>query len=450
MNIELVKIDDTNGEIHIQITPEDYQPNVEKSLKEYRRKAHIPGFRQGMVPLGHIQRLYGKQIKDYEINELAQNSLSEYLQKGEIKFYGGPVLNEEKSVFLTDEKTDIVVTYIFNVGLRVVPKITLNKRNKITSYKILVDDEQVEDFINDFKLQYSELQDVDSVEETDTVTGNFKQLDADKKVMENGIVSENAIIKIQRIEDNKIKKQFIGKKNNSKVIFSPTKAFGSKIEISHILKINEEEAINLNSNFEFKIKSISRNILPEINETFLAKTYPNKNIETVEQFYAKIRNDIENQNQRMSQFKFEQQIKEYLLNKCNMPLPEDFLKQWLLRKNEKMTVESLEKDWDKIVKDIKWQTIIDELSEKYKIDVTEDEVLESAKDEIRLQMMYYYGMSDFPEENLSAWANKNLEKEEEHNRISFKAIEVKVIKKIKEIIEIEEVYVSYKDFQKLK
>jgi len=449
MNIELKKLDEVNGEIHVQLSPEDYQPNIEKSLKDYRRKAHVPGFRQGMVPMGHIQRLYGKQIKTYETSELAQKSLFDYLENEKIKIFGGPILDVDKSDFQIEKQDKDILLYVFNIGIRNTPKISLNKRNKITYNKILGNDELLEAMIKEYQIRFGKFLEVEKIEENDLVVCDLIQLDPENNHFENGIKAEKTFIIVKNIDNEDIKLLFIGSKIGEKVNFNPKKAFNNIAEVARLLGIEEKVASDLDCNFECFITKIERNVPAEFNQEFYKKVFPNSDIETEEQFREEIRNKIDLRNQIQERQKFAPRIKEYLLGKISIQLPDEFLKTWYLKRNEKITLEKLEAEWDLIAKDAKWQTILDELVTTYNIEVEDDDTLEVAKDDVKMYFQYY-GMMDVNDDQITALAAKNLEKEEDHDRYYTRALERKTIDKIIELIDVEYVYLPYDEFVKSK
>ena len=62
MNVSLKNIDATKGIVKLEIVKADYADKVEKSLRSFRQKAEMPGFRKGMVPMGMVKKMYGKHV----------------------------------------------------------------------------------------------------------------------------------------------------------------------------------------------------------------------------------------------------------------------------------------------------------------------------------------------------------------------------------------------------
>lgn len=448
MNIELKTIDNLNAELFIQLAPEDYHPKVEKKLKEYRKNAQISGFRKGMVPEGHLRRLYGKQIKAQESNELAHSTMSDYIEKNNVQFYGSPMLNIDKSDFYKDVATDEVLTYVYDLGLRISPKIELSKKDKITRNRILITDETIDQYIKDSVIRYGTMQDVETAGEEDLLKGNFIQLDADGNEMEDGILVDEGMISMRFVKQNK--ELFTGKKVGETIVFNPKTTLENPAEIAHLLKIEKEDAENLDCNFQYTITSIKRMIPATIDETLFDKMYKDAGIKTEEEFRKQISADMEKNNRYVEQHLFDEQLRKYLLGKFQVEMPEEFLKRWLEQRNENLTIEDIEKDWAKISNDIKWQTIVDEFAKTNNIKIEDEDVLEQAKDLVKSYLQQYGTSINIPEETLTSLAKSHLEKSEDVERLAERAINAKVITKITETIEVEELFISDDEFFNIK
>ena len=89
MNVSLKNIDATKGIVKLEIVKADYADKVEKSLRSFRQKAEMPGFRKGMVPMGMVKKMYGKHVLVEEINKLVSENLYNYIREtGKSKGFG--------------------------------------------------------------------------------------------------------------------------------------------------------------------------------------------------------------------------------------------------------------------------------------------------------------------------------------------------------------------------
>lgn len=448
MNIELNKIDDLNAELSIKITAEDYTPRIEKKLKEYRKNAQIPGFRKGMVPMGHIQKLYGKSVKAQEINEVIHEALYNHLKSSDISILGEPMISLAKSDKIEDWDSVNEIGFTFDLGLRPDIDIKLSKKNKIQYHKIEITPEQIDHFVNETATRFGSIEDVEEIAETDLVVGDLKQLDSDGNLMEEGIVALDAFIRVASIVDEEIKKSFFGKQKGDTVLFNPKTAFQNITEISSLLKIEKADAENLDCNFQLTINQIRRVIAAELNNDLFEKAYKEEGITTLEQFRERITKDLENSNERYQKAKFQEVTRKYLIEKFAPQLPEDFLKRWLVDSDNELTAEKLDNMWDDYRKSFQWQLIIDKIAHDNEIKVEENDVVEKAKDEVRIAFSYY-NMTNIPEETLNSLAQSKLEKEDQWRRYASIVIEDKVVEKVMEIVNVEEITVSEEKFREL-
>ncbi|MDD4745935.1 MAG: trigger factor [Salinivirgaceae bacterium] len=448
MNIELNKIDDLNAELSIEINAEDYNPRIEKKLKEYRKNAQIPGFRKGMVPMGHIKKLYGQSLKVQEINEVIHESLYNHLKTSEIAILGEPMISLEKSDKIENWDSVDEVKFIFDLGLRPEIDIKLTKKNKIQYHIIEIKPEQIDHHVEETAKRLGTIEDVEEITEEDLIVTNIKQLDADGNIMEDGIEAKDAFIRVASIVDEEIKKTFIGKKKEDVFIFNPKKAFQNDTEISSLLKIEKADAENLDCDFQITINQIRRVIAAELNADLFEKAYKGEGIANIDQFRERIQKDLEANNIMYQRGKFQEVAQNYMIEKYAPQLPEEFLKRWLVETNEELTAEKLEDMWGDYRKSFQWQLIIDKIAIDNDIKVEENDVLEKAKDEVRMAFSYY-NMSNIPEETLISLAQSKLEKEDQWRRYASIVIEDKVVDKIMTMVNIEEVTVTEEVFREL-
>ena len=448
MNIELNKIDDLNAELSIKINAEDYNPRIEKKLKEYRKSAQIPGFRKGMVPMGHIKKLYGQSVKVQEINEVIHESLYNYLKDSEIGILGEPMISLEKSDKIENWDSVDEIGFIFDLGLRPEIDIKLTKKNKIQYHKIEIKPEQIDLHVEETAKRLGTIEDVEEITEEDLIVTDIKQLDADGNLLEDGIEAKDAFIRVASIVDEEIKKTFIGKKKEDVFTFNPKKAFQNDAEISSLLKIEKADAENLDCDFQITINQIRRVIAAELNADLFEKAFKEEGITTIEQFRERIQKDLETNNNTYQRAKFQEIARKYMIDKYAPTLPEEFLKRWLVETDKDLTTEKLEDMWNDYRKSFQWQLILDKIANDNDIKVEENDVVEKAKDEVRMAFSYY-NMSNIPEETLNSLAQSKLEKEDQWRRYASMVVEDKVVEKIMEMVNVEEVTVTEEQFREL-
>jgi trigger factor len=448
MNIIRENIDAVNAVLKVAIEKADYEKTVADQLKEYRQKAVIPGFRPGKVPDGLIRRKYRIPILVDEVNKLLSKNLSQYLVEEKLNILGEPLPNEEQQKNINWE-TDENFEFAFDIALAPEINISLDKENEIKFYKIAVSDEMIDKQVEMAQSQLGENVPDDEIKANSSVRGDFVQLNDSGEELEEGIRPEDVLIAIDLIKDDEIKNNFVGKKSGDVVVFDPVKAFESRYEIRHMLKIKQDEADALNSNFKFTITEVLRFEKAELNEDLFKKLYGEEtDVKTTEDFRNRIKSEIEANLMYSSNHKFTVDAHDRLLEQANIALPEVFLKRWLVAINKELTVEQIENEFEGFIGDLKWQLIKDVIIKENQITVTPEETKWFAVQMARSQYSQY-GIYDVPDEQLESFAKRILEKPEENERIYKRLYEDKVIQTVKEKVTLQETVVSQEEFNEM-
>jgi trigger factor len=448
MNITKENIDELNAIINVSIEKNDYEATVNDVLRDYRKKANMPGFRPGKVPAGLIKKMYGKAILADEVNKLLSKGLSEYIVDEKLNILGDPLPNDEKQEPVNWDTAENF-NFFFDIGLAPEVEIKLDKRNKYPYFTISADDETVQKQIDAYAGRFGENETVEAIEEKDTVRGDFVQLDAEGNEMEDGIKAEKVIIAIDLMKDEATQKEFIGKKKDDVIIFDPVKTFENKHEVGHMLNISHEEAEKLEGIFKFTVIEVLRFKKAELNEELFKKVLGDDTvIKTEEEFRAQVKADIEKNLKYSSEYKFALDARNTLVEKTKMELPDSFLKRWLTATNKELTQEQIEKDYDNFVTDLKWQLIKDKLIRENEIDIKEEDIKDAAREMARMQFLQY-GMNNVPEEYLENYAGEILKNEEERSKIFSREQENKILGVIKSKVNVDIKEVSREEFDKL-
>jgi len=448
MNITRENIDDVNAVLKVEIEKADYEKAVNDTLKDYRKKASIPGFRPGKVPAGLIKKRFGTAVLVDEVNKVISQSLSEYLVEEKLNILGEPLPNEEQQKNINWE-TDENFEFIFDIALAPEVKVTLDKRSKYDYYTIAVSEEMIDQQVEMIASQLGQNVPVDEVKDNSSVLGDFVQLDENGETIENGIQPKGVLLAVDMIKDEEIKNAFTGRKKDDTLVFDPVKAFEDRHEVGHMLNINHEEAHDLNSEFKFTITEILQYEKAEINEELFKKVYGEETeIKTIEDFRKKIKEEIAANLVYSSDQKFAIDTRDALLEKTKVELPEAFLKRWLITVNKEVTKEQIENEFEYFIKDLQWQLIKDLIIKENELKVTPEETRDFAKQMARTQYSQY-GIYDVPDEQLDSFAKMILEKQEESERIYKKLYEDKVIEVVKEKVNIQEKEISQEEFNEM-
>ncbi len=448
MNITRENINDVNAVIKVAVEKTDYEKAVNDTLKDYRQKASIPGFRPGKVPAGLIKKRFGTAVLVDEVNKILSQSLSKYLVEEKLNILGEPLPNEEQQKSINWE-TDENFEFIFDVAVAPEVKVTLDKRSKYDYYKIAVSEEMIDEQVEMAASQLGQNIPADEVKDDSTVRGDFVQLDENGEPVADGIQPKGVLLAVDKIKDEEIKNAFIGRKKDDTLTFDPVKAFEDRHEVGHMLNIKHEEAHDLNSEFKFTVTEILQFEKAEINEELFKKLYGEETeIKTIEDFRSKIKEDIAANLVYSSDQKFAIDTRDALLEKTQVELPEAFLKRWLIAVNKEITEEQINNEFEYFIKDLQWQLIKDSIIKENELKVTPEETEDFAKQMARAQYSQY-GIYDIPDEQLNSFAKMILEKPEENERIYKKLYEDKVIEVVKEKVNVQEKEVSQEEFNEM-
>jgi trigger factor len=446
MNITRENIDDLNAVLNIQVEKTDYEDKVEKILRDYRKKANIKGFRPGMVPIGLIRKMYGTAAKIEEVNKTISESIQKYLSDEKLEILGDPLpkTNEEENI---DFETQDEFKFSFELGLAPVVDLKINKKNKVNLYEISVDEKMINDHKENYTRRFGDFKNVDKVGEKDTVNGKIEALDIEgNPVAGEGI--EDTSLAVDIIKDEEIKNTFIEKNTGDTVDFNIRKALPDDNEIAGLLRIDKEKIENISETYRMTIKEISRFYPAEIGQDLFDKIYGENTVKTEEEFNKKIEEEIAASLKGESNYKLMQDIRNMVIEKTDIPLPEDFLKKWLLKVNENTTSEQIEKEFDSFKKDLKWQLIKNKVAKDNEIKITEEELTKEAENITRYQFQQY-GIYYATDEQISNYARETLKRENDAKRIADNILDTKVIDALKEIINIQPKSVTAEEFNKL-
>lgn len=444
MNIIQENIDELNAVLKVKVVANDYLPKVETALKDYQKKASIPGFRPGKVPTGMIKKMYGKSIMVEEINKLLSDSLYTYLHENKIEVLGNP-LPKADSVIDWDNQQEF--EFLYEMGLAPKFNVDLSAKDKFIYQTVKIDDELVNKYVTDIAKRYGKVENVEVSGEADLLNGDFVELDSNGEILAGGIFKTGSLF-LDRVKDETTKKALIGLKKEDKVVVEANKLSENATDLAALLGIDKEKAEGLNCKLQFTVKGVSRLAAAEINQEFFNKIYGEGNVSTEEEFKLKIKDELANMFVNDSERKFYNDVVEHLMNKVNFNLPTEFLKRWIVAANEKpVTFEQVDAEFDNYSKGLKWQLIENKIIKENNLEVTKDEVVEHTK-ELILQQFAQMGQGPMGDEELNQTAQRVLSNQEEAKKLYEKLYGQKVMELFKTKFTLENKEVAYDDFFK--
>jgi trigger factor len=444
MNITHEANGDLQAIIHINLKQEDYIDKVNSTLKDYRKKANMPGFRPGMVPMGMIKKMYGQQVTADEVNKAVSEALNGYIDEQKFNALGYPMPNMEKTKQI-DFTKDKELDFFFDIGLAPEFDLELKKDDfEVPYYKIEVTDKEVDNALNDIKVRFGEEDHPEKAEEGDGVQGKFVQVDSEGNVVDGGVTNDGYF----RIDDLKLKgvqKKFYGKKVGDKVMFNPDNAFKDESKVKALLgqDITEEQ---MKSDYEFDITDVIRHKEAELNEETFKKVYPNDDLKTIEDFKNRVQKDLEEHYIKDTDRQFTGEVIAALIEKSNLDLPDEFLKRWLLDSNQgKITAEQLDVQYDSYAKTFKWQLIEDKLRDQFGDALKVDD--EAVRDKVRAYFQVQGKDNSNPQ--IEQIVDQILSNEEEGRKIYSELMDEKLGNVFKENVKRKEETVTPDKFMEL-
>ncbi len=440
--------DDLNVRIFILVEKSDYEQLVNDKLKDYKRKATMPGFRPGKVPIGMIRRMYYKPLLLEEINKLVSESLTKFIEDEKLNIIGKPLTSKEEQKEI-DIETQENFEFVFDIGIAPEIEVTISKNDKRPYYLIDADKDMLDKHVDSYANRFGEMTEGETVEEKDVIKGALSQLGPDGKILEEGISVENATLSMQVIKDEDIQKQLTGSQVGSILHIDLKKAYPNDDELARLLNIEKELIETESMLFQLTIDEISHWKKAEINQELFDKAFGEGVVNSEEEFRNKLKEEIEKAYAQNSDYKLFLDNKNTMVGELSTELPEEFIKRWLLESNEgNLTEEDLEKDFPKFKEDLKWQLIQDALIKKFELKVEPEEVEDLAKQQIMMQFQQY-GMTNLPVEHINKYAGETLKKDAERRRLYEQKFQEKITSLVKETVMLEEKKLNEEDFAKL-
>lgn len=437
MNITREQRDGGISVLKVVVNEADYGQAVESQLREYKRKANVPGFRPGMVPMGIVKKMYGKGVLAEQSYRIASNSVFEYLQKENIDYVGDVIPSEEQGEFDFDNGTEF--EFMFEIGEAPKIELSLSAKDKITYHKIKIDKKMHTDYRTNYLRRYGRLVDVDKV-------ANDEALNV---TLDNGDIRiEEAYVGLISMTDEE-RKPFKGKKVGYKTKVNINELYKKPEQRAAVLSVKQEELEGINPEFELEITKIRRFADPELNEEFFKMAFPAGNVTNEEELDKFFDEEIERELKRETDFMFVQAVRNFLIEKAALNMPEEFLKRWLYVINEgKFSREEIEKDFAAFIKMFTWNYLQKHFITEGELKVSQEEAKAEAMSFAQMQFAQY-GMPSAPQDMLENFAKQIMDNKEQLQKIYEKLYEEKVVEYVRGKVKVPEKAVSADDFAKL-
>ena len=423
--------------IRVTVDASDYGQSVDKVLRDYRRKANIPGFRPGMVPMGIVKKMYGKGVLAEQSYRIASESAFNYLAEQKIDYVGDVIPSDEQGDFDFDNGTEF--EFVFEIGEAPKVNLELTAKDKVVYNKIKIDKKMHNDYLDNWLRRYGHMVDADKVTRDEALS----------VTLDNGTIhSEDAYVGLISMSDEE-RKPFIGKKVGYKTAVNVNELYKNPTQRAAALHLKEEELEGIDPNFTLEITKIRKFANPELNDEFFKMAFPEGNITDAAGLDKFVDEEISAELARESDYLFTLQLRDYLLEKAALEMPTEFLKRWLYVINEgKFSKEDIEKDFDQFVKMFSWNYLQKHFIQSEGLNVTTEEAAEEARKFAAAQFVQY-GMPSAPAEMVENFAKRLLDDKQQSQKIYEKLYEQKVVESVKSKIKVAEKVISAEDFAAL-
>ena len=434
MNITRENIDALNAVVKIDIVAEDYQEKVNKLLTDYRKKADIPGFRKGQVPMGMIKKQHGRSILMDEVNKLLQQSLNNYLATQKLEILGNP-LPRLQETFNWDAET---LSFEFELGL--IPEFTvaLKSKKKVTEYKIIATEELLDEEMKNIQLRYGKVSSLEEAIANANVTGTFVN-DAKE-------INKKGTFLVSDLNGKKNEKKVIGAKVGAVIALDTKKLFKDAHRLEHLLGVTHEEIHDLDITVSFTVEEIAETAPADLDKELFSKLFADGSVSTATELRNKIKEDAENQFKQQGDQQLLNAVTEHLVENTKFDLPAAFLKKWLATAGEKpLTTDEATAEFNKSEKSLRYQLIEGKIMKENNIKIDHAELGTYAKGFIRTQMAQFGNMN--PEEKeLNEIAGRVLQNKEEAQKLQAQLISQKLLTFYKENMSFKTKELSYQEF----
>ena len=447
MNISFENPDKVNGLLTITVEEADYQASVEKTLKDYRKKANYPGFRPGMVPMGLIKKQFGASAKMDAINKLIGEQIYKYMQDNKIQMLGEPLPSEKQEA--QDLEKPAPYTFAFDIAVAPEFKIELNGHNKIDHYTITVDDALIDRQVDMFASRSGSYEKAESYEDNDMLKGDLRELDEQGNTKEGGVTVEAATIMPNYIKNEAQKALFNGAKLGDIITINPSEAYESEAEIASLLKVEHDRVKDFKGNFSYQITDIQRYKKHPVDQELFDQMFGKDTVKDEKAFREKIAEGLKAQLAVDADYKFILDVRAYCEKKVGkLQFPDALLKRIMLNNNKDKGEEFVEKNYEQSVKELTWHLIKEQLVAANQIKVDDADVLNAAKETARVQFAQY-GMNNVPDEYVENYAKEILKKRENVDGLVDRAVDIKLTDALKKVVKLNEKEISLDDFNKM-
>ena len=437
MNIVKNQIDELNIQLTVTVAHDDYAEAEKKELQRCKRTAEFKGFRKGMVPMSLIQKVYGERVLGEVVNKVLSDTINNFVKENNIKMVGEALPSEDQPEIEWKSGNDF--TFKFDIATTSEVNFELSKDDKVKVYEIKVSAEAKKEMKDNLLRQFGSLTDAEQAGEDDFVIVDFAQ---------EGKTVEGSYVGVKNVE-GEAKSKFLGAKVGDQFDVNVNEAFTNESDRAYMLKVKKEELASLAPEFHVTVKEVKTFAPAEENQETYDKIFGENQVHNAEEFDKAVTARLEENYKQESDYKLSKDLREYLVKKADIKLPEEFLKRWLFNINDgKFSKEEIEKEAPAFFEDFRWQMVRGYIMQKFDLKIEEKDVHEAAQAYVAYQYASY-GMGNVPEAILKDSVARVLQDENTSRRIVENVEATKVIEAVKGAVTLKAEKVSVEDFRTL-
>lgn len=437
MNIVKNQIDELNIQLTVTVAHDDYAEAEKKELQRCKRTAEFKGFRKGMVPMSLIQKVYGERVLGEVVNKVLSDSINNFVKENNIKMVGEALPSEDQPEIEWKSGNDF--TFKFDIATTSEVNFELSKDDKVKVYEIKVSAEAKKEMKDNLLRQFGSLTDAEQAGEEDFVIVDFAQ---------DGKTVEGSYVGVKNVE-GEAKSKFLGAKVGDQFDVNVNEAFTNESDRAYMLKVKKEELASLAPEFHVTVKEVKTFAPAEENQETYDKIFGENQVHNAEEFDKAVTARLEENYKQESDYKLSKDLREYLVKKADIKLPEEFLKRWLFNINDgKFSKEEIEKEAPAFFEDFRWQMVRGYIMQKFDLRIEEKDVHEAARAYVSYQYASY-GMGNVPDTILNDSVARVLQDENTSRRIVENVEATKVIEAVKGAVTLKAEKVSVEDFRTL-
>lgn len=449
MNIICENIDELNAELKVHIESADYKEKYEKTLADYRKKANIPGFRSGKVPMGLIVKQYGKAVLADELNKLVNDHLHNYITTNNLQILGSPIPKYDTEVKGDwDKPEDFEFTY--EIGYTPKFDLPLTGKEKFDYLKIKIDEKLVNEEVENIRKRYGKLISTDIIAGDEIVSIDVVELNGDGSEKENGL-KKSTSFSMQLVKDKATVKTFKASKVGDVLHIDLTKITKDEADLGKMLGLETGKISDINVNFKAEIMEIRSMEMADLNQELFDKVFGPDAVKSESELKDKIRQDLQGVFAKNERIVFMNNIYDYLMENVKPEFPIDFLKRWLKMTSEKeLADEQGNLEMDAYLRSLKYRLIQNKVFTENNAEIKYDDIVLHTK-ELLKDNYRQYGIStdDIPEEEMMQTVMKVLQDEKQLSEVQSQVTEKKFEELVSGMVKKKEKEVSFEEFQKL-